>query len=417
MIHASGQKPQSVELDRQALDGLRKRVSGSVLTGGEPGYDESRTIWNGMIDKRPAVIVRAIDEVDVQRAVVFARDQGLSLSVKSGGHNVAGYAVTDGGVMIDLSEMRAVRVDPILCRAYVEGGAIWRGVDAATTQHGLATTGGVISSTGVAGLTLGGGIGWLVGKHGMSIDNLVSATIVTASGDIITASQESNPDLFWAIRGGGGNFGVLTSFELALHPQGDVLAGFVAYPVSEAREVLEFYRQFTRTAPDELGAYAQISTDVESGMRLVAIAVFWPGDLAEGERILAPLRSFKTPLMEMIGPMPYVEWQQAFDADFPHGRRYYWKGALMRELNDRVLDAMVEHASETELPWSMAVIEWYRGQMNQVEPGATAFANREAQYQVIAVGGWDDPADDETGIAWARGFIETWSRTPLAARS
>jgi FAD/FMN-containing dehydrogenase len=383
-------------------DQLRQRLAGALLEAGDAGYDEARTLWNGMIDKRPALIVQAQDELDIQRAVAFAAGHDLPLSVKAGGHNVAGHALVEGGLTIDLSAMRDVRVDPAARRARVQGGAHWRDFDAATAPYGLATTGGVISSTGVAGLTLGGGIGWLVGKHGMSIDNLLSATVVTAAGDIVTASETSHPDLFWALRGGGGNFGVVTSFEFALHPVAEVLAGYIVYPIEEAREVLARYREFTETAPDDLGCYAQLSTDPESGARVAALAFCWPGDPEEGRRLLAPLRAFGTPLAEVMEVMPYVDWQQAFDEEFPHGRSYYWKGALLEQIEDAAIDGLIEHAAETPLPWCTMAIEWYRGAMNRVPADATAFANRAAHYQMVAIGGWDKPGEEARGIEWTR---------------
>lgn len=384
------------------VDALRRRVRGDVIDSADPGYDDARKVWNGMIDRRPLVIVRAFDEFDVQKVVRLARDSGYALSIKGGGHNVAGHAVCDGGVMLDLGPMHAVDVDPIQRVARVQGGALWRDVDAATSAHGLVTTGGVISSTGVGGLALGGGIGWLVGKYGMAIDNLRGARIVTADGDVIETSAAQHHDLFWAIRGGGGNFGVVVSFEFRLCPLTEVLAGFVAYPVSNTPEVLAFYRDFTCSAPEALTVYAEIATDAESGERIIAIAVCWPGDPALGGEILAPLRSFGVPVVDTVRPMPYVDWQQAFDAEFPPGRRYYWKSVLLRDLDDGVLQALSEHASESALPWNMAAIESYRGPMNRVEPGATAFPHRDAQYQVVISSGWDDPEADAAGVAWAQ---------------
>ncbi len=389
-------------LDSGVAELLKVQVRGEVILPDDSRYDAARAIWNGMIDKRPSAIVVAADEADVQTVVRFAAQQGLTLSVKGGGHNVAGHAVSEGGITIDLSSLRDVQVDPERRTARVQGGALWADVDEATATHGLATTGGVISSTGVGGLTLGGGIGWLMGRHGMSIDNLLSARVVTADGAVVTASETSHPDLFWAIRGGGGNFGIVTEFEFTLHPVGEVLAGFFAYPVSEAREVFEYYRQFTEDAPEELGCYARISTDPESGMRVVAVAVFWPGDIDEGQRVIQPLRDFKTPLVEMVGPMPYGEWQKAFDAEFPHGRRYYWKSTMVKRLSGNLLDAIVRNAADVELPLTIAVIEWYRGPMNLVPNEATAFASREAEYQIVGIGAWDEPSDDEAGIAWTR---------------
>ena len=381
---------------------LAGSIHGHLLVEGDPRYDEARKVWNGMIDRRPAAIVRPVDELDVQASVRFAREHQLPLTVKGGGHNVAGHALADGGLMIDMGLMNGIEVDPTGAIAHIRGGALWRDVDAATARFGLATTGGVIPSTGVAGLTLGGGIGWLVGKHGMVIDNLRSVTMVTADGEIVTASPTSHPDLFWAVRGGGGNFGVALSFDIAVYPLDNVLAGVVAYPANDARAVLEFYRDFVASAPDELTAYAEIATDVESGMRVVGIAVCWPGDLDEGERLVAPLRAFGEPLVCEIGPVPYVEWQAAFEHEFPHGRRYYWKSALLDRLDDCVIDALVDHACLSELPWTIAAIEWYRGPMNRVDPAATAFPHRNAQFQLVASSGWDDPADDAKGPEWAR---------------
>jgi FAD/FMN-containing dehydrogenase len=310
-------------------------------------------------------------------------------------------------LLLDLSRLRAVWVDPAARTARVQGGALWADVDRETAVFRLATTGGVISSTGVAGLTLGGGIGWLVGKHGMTIDNLLSVDLVTADGEVVTASATSHPDLFWALRGGGGNFGVATSFEFALHPQGDVLAGFVAYPIARAREVLDFFRDYTATAPEELTVYAELVRDAELEERVIALAFCWPGEIAAGERAIAPLRAFGTPLAEMIAPMPYPVWQQAFEAEFPHGRRYYWKSVLLRDLPDPVLDAAVAFGTAPPLPLSAVVFEAYRGAMNRVDPAATAFANREAQYQLIAVSASEDPAGDAQGTAWARDLHAT----------
>ena len=395
-------------IDPETIAPFRDQVGGNVLLPGDDEYDEARRVWNGMIDKRPALIVRPRGAADVRDAVLFAREHGLPLSIKGGGHNVAGHAVTDEGLMLDLGAMRAVWGDPAARVARVQGGALWADVDRETAAYGLATTGGVISSTGVAGLTLGGGIGWLVGKHGMAIDNLLAVDLVTADGELVTASANSHSDLFWALRGGGGNFGVATSFTFALHPQGNVLAGFVAYPIDQARDVLTFYREFTTTAPDELTAYAEISTDAESGERMIAIAVCWPGDLAAGERIIAPLLAFGPPPIHMIEPMPYLAWQQAFDAQFPHGRRYYWKGNLLRELPDDLLDSVVAHATAPPrmgpMAWPLVAFEFYRGPMNRIAPTATAFPHRDARYQLLVIGASDDPADDDASIDWVRGL-------------
>lgn len=403
----------AVGIDPEAIELLRAHLGGAVLLPGEAAYDQARRIWNGMIDKHPALIVQAAGAADVRLAVRVAREQGYRISMKGGGHNVAGYAVCDGGLMLDLSLMRGVWVDPVTRTARVQAGALWADVDRETEVFGLATTGGVISSTGVAGLTLGGGIGWLVGKHGMAIDNLLSVDLVTADGESITASVDRHPELFWALRGGGGNFGVATSFEFALHPQGNVLAGYVAYPIEQARDVLAFYRDFSATAPEELTTYAQLSLDPESGERLAIIAVCWPGDPEEGHRAVAALQDFGAPLASMIDLMSYRDWQRAFDAEFPHGRRYYWKGSLMRRLDDEMLDAVVQHGANPPLPDSMVAIEGYRGPMNRVDPAATAFPHRSAEYQVVIVAANDDPAGDQAGRAWARGLHTAIDRHAL----
>ncbi len=386
------------------VEELRSSLRGSVLTRVDPGYEETRSLWNGMIDVWPAVVVVPVDEADVQTAVRVAASSGLPLSIKGGGHNVAGKALSENGIVIDMREMRAVRVDPEYRRAYVQGGALWSDVDAATARFGLATTGGVISSTGVAGLTLGGGIGWLVGKHGMSIDNLVSVTVVTADGELVQASAQSNADLFWALRGGGGNFGVVTELEFALHERGDVLGGLLVYPVESAPEVLEVYREFTRTAPEELGLYAEPTVDPESGQPVFVLVFFWPGAEATGREILAELTSLATPLANLVEMVPYPAFQQMFDPVFPHGTRYYWKGTLVSSLEPELVEVIARNIAELPSPNSTCVIEWYRGAMNRVESSATAFANREAQYQILIIGSWQSADDDAAVVDWVRRF-------------
>ncbi|MGD9715198.1 MAG: FAD-binding oxidoreductase, partial [Thermomicrobiales bacterium] len=355
-----------------------------------------------MIDVKPAVLVSPLDEQDVQQAIRIAVEQDMRLSVKGGGHNVAGHALVENGLVIDLSEMRGVRVDPQRRRVYVQGGALWSDVDTATARYGLATPGGVISHTGVAGLTLGGGIGWLMGKHGMVIDNLISARVVTANGDVVVASEDSHPDLFWALRGGGGNFGVVTEFEFALHEQGDIFGGLLIYPIEQASEVLAVYQRFTETAPDQLGLYAEPSTDPESGQRVFVLAFFWPGEIEEGKALLESLKAAIPPAVDGVQVMPYTDIQQAFDPVFAHGVRYYWKGVLLESLAPEVLDAVDRLGSHPPFPGCTAVIEWYRGPMNRVDSAATAFANRNAQFQVVIIGAWDRPEDDQEGIEWAR---------------
>ncbi|HEU0116930.1 MAG TPA: FAD-binding oxidoreductase, partial [Thermomicrobiales bacterium] len=398
---ATNLTPASV-VDSEAGRAFRQALGGAVLIPGDAGYEAARRVWNGMIDKRPALIVRPRGAADVQRAVAFARERDLPLSIKGGGHNVAGLALVDGGLTLDLSGMRGVWVDPAARLARVQGGALWSDFDRETAAFGLATTGGVISSTGVGGLTLGGGVGWLVGKHALSVDNLRSADLVTADGEQIRASATEHPDLFWAVRGGGGNFGVVTSFEFRLHPQGDVLAGAIAYPMDQARDVLEFYRAFTATCPEALTVYCTLFRDRDSRRRIVAFVLCWPGDLDEGVRVLAPLRAFGTPLFDKVGRMPYAVWQGALDVKWPHGRRYYWKGNLLRDLPDDLLDAAVAFGAEPPIPWGQILIEFYAGAMNRVGVAETAYAQREARYQFVMVGASDDPADDAASVAWVR---------------
>lgn len=395
------------EIDATSIDALASTFAGTLIQPDHPEYDQARTIWNGMIDKRPELIARCHGVSDVVLAVNFARENGLAPAVRGGGHNVAGHAVSEGGLTIDLGSMRSVHIDPHARTARIEGGATWADFEREASVFGLSTTSGVISTTGVAGLTLGGGIGWLVGKHGMTIDNLLSVDIVTAEGRVLRASETTNPDLFWALRGGGGNFGIVTSFEFRLHPVGDVLAGMLAWPASDAREIAEFYRIFTETNPEEMTTYLELARDEESGERIVALGVFYPDDPAVGQALVDEIRAFKPPLVDMVDVMPYVAWQQAFDGEFPHGARYYWKGALLEEVGDDVINALVDQAAFPGIDNAIVAIEHYRGAMNRVAPDATAFPHRNARYQVVIVGKWDDADDDERGIAWARNLFQT----------
>ncbi len=391
-------------IDADALATLQSGFGGQVLSPGSVDYDAARTVWNGMIDAHPAVTVRPSGVADVVRSISFAREQGLEISVKGGGHNVAGYAVTDGGLMIDLENLRQVHVDPDRRTALAGGGARWADFDRETAVFGLAATGGVISTTGVAGLTLGGGVGWLVGLHGLASDNLLSATLVTADGQVITASDTSHPDLFWALRGGGGNFGVVTSMEFRLHPLEMVLAGMIAYPIHASRDVLEVYRELTATGPDELGVYCAVMTDPESGQRVIALPFCWAGDIEQGRKVIQPLLEAGHPVVTIVAPMPYAAWSGANDALYPFGRRQYWKGALVRGLPDGLLDTLLEYTSEPFLPGLDIVIEWYSGAINRVDADDTAFPHRDARYQVVVSGTWDDPADDDRARDWTRGL-------------
>jgi FAD/FMN-containing dehydrogenase len=404
----------SILTDQMASD-LRSSIAGEVIVPGEDGYDAARTIWNGMIDKQPALIVRPAGVSDVIATVSFARQTGVAVSIKGGGHNVAGHAVSQGGLMIDMGMMKSVHVDPVRRTARVEAGATWADFDRETAVFGLATTAGVISSTGVAGLTLGGGIGWLVGKHGLSIDNLISVELVTADGTWLRASENEHPDLFWALRGGGGNFGVVTSFEFQLHPVSDVLAGYLVWGADDAAEILEFYRTFTENNPEEMTTYFQLGTDPESGIRVAMLVVFFPEVNEANEKLVDQIRGFKEPLADFVGPMTYKDWQRGFDQEFPHGLRYYWKGVLLSELNDGAIQAVLDHAVDPPMPGCAVAIEHYRGVMNRVAPDATAFANRDARYQIVIIGGWESGDDDQTGIDWVRTFNDAAAKHSLGA--
>jgi FAD/FMN-containing dehydrogenase len=331
----------------------RANLRGRVLRDGDTGYDDARKVWNGMIDRKPALIARCAGVVDVMAAVNFARVNDLRLSVRGGGHNITGNAVCDGGLMIDLSPMKGLRVDPIRRTARAQAGLTWGEYNRETQAFGLASTGGVVSTTGIAGLTLGGGLGWLMGKHGLSCDNLLSADIITADGRFLTASATEHPDLFWGLRGGGGNFGIVTSFEYRLHPVGPVLAGMVLYPITKAIEVLRFYRDYARTCRDELTAFAAMMTSLE-GAPVVAIVVGYIGPIAEGERLVAPVRKFGSPLADTIGPMSYVQLNTMLDGAFPYGGvRRYWKSSFLKHLGDDVLGILVDRAANMPSPMSL----------------------------------------------------------------
>jgi FAD/FMN-containing dehydrogenase len=384
-------------------DELAGSFNGDLLTEGDPGYDDARAVHNGLIDKRPGLIARCLNTADVQDAVRFASAADAEVSVRGGGHNVAGRAVTDGGVMIDLARMRGIHVDGPNRRARAQGGVTWNEYNRATAVHGLATTGGVISTTGVAGLTLGGGLGWLMGKYGMAVDNLVSAEVVLADGRVVTASEADDPDLFWAIRGGGGNFGVVTSFEFDAHPLDMILGGIVAHDLGDAAEVFDFYRQFTKSLPDELTAFAGLVHAPDgSGHKIVATPACHCGDLAQGEKDLQPLREFRTPLLDLIGPMPYPVINTLLDGAFPKGALNYWKSAFFTELSDAAVQTMVEAFEATPSIMCGMVIEHFHGQVTRIAPTATAYPHRQPGYNLVITGEWDDPAKTDATIAWVR---------------
>ena len=389
-------------MNSAAVDQLGLSIEGDVLRAGDAGYDEARTIWNAMIDKRPALIARCRNATDVRAAVRFARDNGLLVSVRGGGHNVAGNAICDDGLMIDLSLMKEVQIDKAAARVKVGGGATLGDLDRATYAEGLAVPAGIVSETGVGGLTLGGGVGWLVRKHGMTCDNLVSAEVVTADGRIVTASASENDDLFWGLRGGGGNFGVVTTFEFKAYPLTTVVGGMILFPRDDAAEVYRFYRDFTKQAPLDLTAYCACLCTPD-GMPVTAVIACYSGDLAQAESVLAPLRSFGNPVADMLQEMPRIDMQTMFDAGFPYGNRNYWKSAFVDEFTDDAIDIVVERANLNPSPLSALMIEYYYGgPSSEIGETETAFAHRAAQYDVGIVGQWVESSDDHKNMSWVR---------------
>lgn len=377
---------------------------GTMLLAGDADYDDVRKTWNGMIDNSPALIARCAGAADVVSCVNFARANDLLVSVRGGDHSPSGNAVCDGGLMIDLSPMGGVSVDPVSRTARAGGGARWRDFDRETQAFGLATTGGTNSDTGVGGLTLGGGLGWLAGKHGLACDNLLSAEIVTADGRLLTASATENADLFWAIRGGGGNFGVAASFEFRLHEVGPtVLGGMVMHPFERAKEVLEFYGGYSSDIPDELVTMAALLTAPE-GFPVVAIAACYNGPMDEGEEVLRPLKEFGPPIMDQIGPLPYMAVQTMLDEALPRGRNYYVKASLIQEIGADLTDIIVERFAAATSPFSTIILQQLGNAANRVGKDATAFSHRDARYDCFAISGWDGPADPEAHIRWAREF-------------
>jgi FAD/FMN-containing dehydrogenase len=394
-----------------SIETLKERLDGPLLLPSDAGYDEVRAIWNGMIDRMPAVIVRCRNESDVVHAVKYARENQLTVSIRGGGHNIAGHAVCEGGMMIDLSTMKEVRVDVPARRAYVQPGATLYDVDRATQTHGLAVPMGINSTTGIAGLALGGGFGWLTRKHGLTSDNLVSARIVTANGRCLHVSAASHADLFWALRGGGGNFGVVTQFEFALHPVGpEVFAGLMVFPLEEAREVLRKYRKYIAIVPDDLSVWTVmrqapplpfLPKEVH-GKKVLILALCYLGDAESGRKLIAPLGQLGTVLGQHVGMQPFTNWQQAFDPLLTPGARNYWKSNNFTELKDGLLDVLVECAGNLPSPHCEIFVAQLGGQLSRVPAGATAFGNRNSNFVMNVHGRWTSPEEDEAGIAWAR---------------
>ena len=396
----------AVQLNDADTDALRGAIRGELIPPDCAGYDTARRVWNGNIDRRPALIVRCAGAADVQRAVDFARTHELLLSVRGGGHSAPGYGTNDGGMVIDMSPMKGVRVDAAARTARAQGGVLWREFDHETQAFGLATTGGTVSDTGIAGLTLGGGLGWLMGKHGLSIDNLISADVVTADGQFRTASATENPELFWALRGGGGNFGAVTSLEYRLHPVTQSLSGIVLYPLDQARDVLRFYRDFCATLPDEAEAFAGLFT--HDGAPVAALLLGYNGSIEDGEKVLAPARGFGKPIADLVGPMPYAVRQTLIDEpNAKHGLHRYWRSAFTEQISDDLIDKLIAGATRFTSPLSLLGLFYVHGAATRVPTTATAFSARRPQWDFDIIGQWTDPAEAGGHIAWVKAL---WDR-------
>jgi FAD/FMN-containing dehydrogenase len=383
----------------------RSRFEGHLISREDSDYDGFRRIWNGMIDRRPAIIARCMTANDVRMAVKLARAERLPISIRSGGHGVAGNAVCEGGVMIDLSAMKDIRVDAGARHAVAAPGVLWGEFDRATQTHGLATTGGQVSHTGIAGLTLGGGLGYLMGKHGAACDNLLSLDVVTADGECMVASEEQNPDLFWAMRGAGGNFGIVTSFQYRVHPLPEVFAGMLLYSRDHAADVIGFHREFLKGSPDELDTTVGFFNSPD-GVPLVAIVAVYAGGAADGEGILQPLRRFGRPIADLIRPMSYVEVQSMLDAAVPVGHRFYWKSNFVPDLQPGLVAQLQEGATTMPSPLSMILIFEMKGQIQRVPKAAMAFDHRDANFEMSIIAQWTESTADSENTRWAR---EVWT--------
>ncbi len=405
----------AMDLPQDAVGGWKARLRGVVLTPGDPGFEDSRTLWNGMIDRRPALVARCIGTTDVIECVRFAREHNLLLSIKGGGHNIAGLAAADGALMLDMSLMRGVWVDPLARVARAQAGSVLGDVDRETQLHGLAAVLGFVSLTGAAGLTLGGGFGYLTRRWGWASDNVTGMDIVTAGGELVRASEEENADLFWGLRGGGGNFGVVTGIDYVVHPVGpEVVGGLVAWPASEAPRVLEFYRTFAEQAPPELTLVALMRRAPPApwlpkeahGTPIVAILACHTGDPREAEKALTPLKSFGKPIGDVVQRRPYAQMQTLLDATQPKGRRYYWKSEYLPRIEPALLERMIEHASKIRSPHSAVILFQIDGALNRIGQDHSAVGNRDARYVLNIAGAWEPPEEDAAHIAWAR---EAWS--------
>jgi FAD/FMN-containing dehydrogenase len=390
-------------VDGASIASLKGNFHGQLVQPGEADYESARRIWNAFVDRRPGLIARCSGVADVVAAVRFAREHDLLVAVRGGGHNVGGRALCDDGIVIDLSRMKGIFVDPQARTARVQGGATLGDLDRETHVHGLAVPAGVVSRTGIGGLALGGGVGWLVRKYGLTCDNILSCEVVTAEGAVVTASEAINPDLFWGLRGGGGNFGIVTSFLFRAWPVSTVLGGLIVYPRDQAGAVLRHYRDFVATAPEDITAYGAVMSTPD-GTPAVAIIVCHSGDPAEAERAVRPLRAFGTPLQDTVQRIPFPQMQKLLDEASPEGTYNYWKGTFVEQLSDAAIDLIVDHCRHMHSPLSAVVVEYYGGPAGRVGTAETAFAQRQAQYNVGIMAQWTDPAGGDPHVDWARRF-------------
>jgi FAD/FMN-containing dehydrogenase len=398
------------------IDTYADRLRGELILAGHPAYEQARRVWNGNIDRRPALIARCLGVADVMASVTFAREHDMLVAIRSGAHNAAGYSTCDGGLVIDLSQMKGIKVDPAKSIADAQAGLLWGEFDNETQAFGLATTGGVVSDTGIAGLTLGGGLGWLMGKHGLTIDNLLSVDLVTADGKFLTASADEHADLFWGLRGGGGNFGVVTSFRYRLHPVGpNVLGGMVVHPMARARDVLRFYRDFSADLPDEAEANAALATSPD-GNPIAVLLLGYNGPIEEGEKVLAPARAFGEPIADLVQPMPYALRNTIQDEpNAIHGIQRYWKSGFTETISDDLIDLLVEAGSSFKSPLTGVAFFRVHGAATRVHADATAFGLRQEQWDFNVVSQWKEDRETDAQIAWTR---ELWSRIePLISNS
>ena len=393
----------STSLDPKLATELAEKVSGPVLGPEDAKYDDARALYNGLIDRRPALIVRCRTKDDVAAALALARQAGLEVSIRGGGHNVAGRAVTDGGLMIDLAEMKGIAIDPDNATATAEGGVIWVELNAAAAEHGLAVTGGLISTTGIAGYTLGGGLGWLMGKYGLAADNLLAVELVTADGEVLEVDAASQPDLFWALRGGGGNFGVATSFTYRMHPVHTIVGGLIAHPLDAAPDMLRFYREAVADASDDLSVFAGLVHAPDgSGAKLSAMLVFHTGDPDEAERDLEPFKAWGAPLVVEVGPMPYPVMNTILDEAYPIGSLNYWLSSFTSGLSDELIEVAVSRFATAPSPMMAILFEHFHGAVTRVGVTETAVPHRDEGWNLLMPSVWTDPADTEANVAWTR---------------